>query len=116
MAPPSPSETTPAGRPGPVRISSFSPQTSQTSQTDHDNLRLPKRAHTFQNGSLVDNPLEDDADTKAPDAFETGEHSEAEDGPETTRASIELDDLPIELITMTDRCVYLTNQFPMRIS
>lgn len=38
------------------------------------------------------------------DAFDTADTSDAEDGPEVPRTSIELDILPIELITLTDRC------------
>jgi hypothetical protein len=40
-----------------------------------------------------------------PDAFETAEDSDGEGNVEVTRASIELDDLPIELITLTDKQV-----------
>jgi hypothetical protein len=48
-----------------------------------------------------------DARSKAddgPDAFDTGKDEDEDDdeGPETTRASIELDILPIELVTVTD--------------
>lgn len=42
-------------------------------------------------------------DHDAPDAFDTAEHSENDDVTETARASVELDELPIELITLTDR-------------
>lgn len=69
---------------------------------DRDNntrLELPKRAHTFQNGTAHQAELDD----AAPDAFDTAEYSENEDNTETARPSVELDELPIELITLTDR-------------
>ncbi|POR37962.1 Vacuolar protein sorting-associated protein 9b [Tolypocladium paradoxum] len=74
---------------------------------DHsDSLKPPKRAHTFHNGSPAERHRDkttgaDGAD--APDAFETSETpTDADDNIEITRASVELDDLPIELITLTD--------------
>ncbi|KAF5010554.1 hypothetical protein FDECE_3296 [Fusarium decemcellulare] len=96
MASRSPSEGSSA-RPSAPRTASYS-QTPKTPATDGDDrLQVPKRAHTFDNASSAAEVAE------SPDAFETGEHSDNEDGIETTRASIELDILPIELITLTDR-------------
>lgn len=71
---------------------------TQTSQSvapdDDDRLQLPKRAHTFAHPADV---------ADSPDAFETSDHTDTEDALEVTRASIELDILPIELVTLTDR-------------
>ncbi|KAG8416589.1 hypothetical protein J3458_007166 [Metarhizium acridum] len=67
-------------------------------RNENDRLELPKRAHTFHNGSIP--KVQPDYD--APDAFDTAEHSENDDVTETARASVELDELPIELITLTD--------------
>ncbi|KAH8737901.1 hypothetical protein BGZ61DRAFT_24448 [Ilyonectria robusta] len=69
-------------------------QTSQSVTPDGDDrLHLPKRAHTFANPADV---------ADSPDAFETSDHTDTEDALEVTRASIELDILPIELVTLTD--------------
>jgi hypothetical protein len=57
-----------------------------------------KRANTFHNDHQPDHH-----ESKIPDAFETSEHNDNEEPADNTRASIELDELPIELITLTDR-------------
>ncbi|KFG86135.1 VPS9 domain protein [Metarhizium anisopliae] len=67
-------------------------------RNENDRLELPKRAHTFHNGSIPEVQPNHDG----PDAFDTAEHSENDDVTETARASVELDELPIELITLTD--------------
>jgi len=58
-----------------------------------------------ENGNLqLRHDLDDPTDTDsaaAPDAFESRE--DHEESVEPMRASIELDDLPIELISLTDR-------------
>ena len=41
-----------------------------------------------------------------PDAFETADNSDTEEGMEGTRASIDLDELPIELIQLIDKYGY----------
>ncbi|KAJ3527291.1 hypothetical protein NM208_g10774 [Fusarium decemcellulare] len=102
MASRSPSEGSSA-RPSAPRTASYS-QTPKPPATDGDDrLQVPKRAHTFANASSAA------AHAESPDAFETGEHSDNEDGIETTRASIELDILPIELITLTDSFIESLN-------
>lgn len=66
------------------------PQSRRTSAS----IQLPKRAHTFQN----------DGTAQQPDAFETSQ--DADDHDETAdhgRGSVDLDELPIELVTLTDR-------------
>ncbi|KEY71872.1 hypothetical protein S7711_06013 [Stachybotrys chartarum IBT 7711] len=72
---------------------------TQSSPIDNDDLSLPRRAQTFHNGAA------DAVNAALPDAFETAEDSDGEGNVEVTRASIELDDLPIELITLTDKQV-----------
>lgn len=94
-----PSTRSPPARPGSARISSFS------HGDENDSLKPPRRAHTFQNGSPVAKDAAIAEAPGAPDAFETAENTDTEDGIEITRASIELDVLPIELITLTDRYV-----------
>ncbi|KAK7430074.1 hypothetical protein QQZ08_003465 [Neonectria magnoliae] len=87
----------------PAKSSSARPSVSrtQTSQSaapdDGDRLQLPKRAHTFVTASA-----EDPLTAESPDAFETSEHTDNEDALEVGRASVELDILPIELVTLTD--------------
>lgn len=92
-----------AARPTATRVATF----SQPTQAGNDDpLTLPKRAHTFENAALTDaNRAKVDDSETGPDAFETGDNTDHEDNIEVTRASIELDDLPIELITLTDRFV-----------
>lgn len=82
-------------RPPPPRASSHH---SPTDDGDRDRVEPPKRAHTFQTTSTIITREPDRAD-----AFEADEHSDSEVGIEVTRASVELDMLPIELITLTDR-------------
>ncbi|KAK5990094.1 Vacuolar sorting-associated 9b-like protein [Cladobotryum mycophilum] len=91
----------PEPRPGLARLASFS-----NNRTDNDSLKQPKRAHTFHNGA----PIEKNPDNPGPgfgalDTFERGEHSDPEEELEFTRGSIDLDDLPIELVTLTDSFV-----------
>jgi hypothetical protein len=88
-------------RPGITRLSSFSPRPVPD---ENEALRPPKRAHTFQNGSPGEkSPAPQTNDSEHPDTFETGDNSDDDAANEITRASIELDDLPIELITLTDK-------------
>ncbi|KAJ2905171.1 hypothetical protein MKZ38_006077 [Zalerion maritima] len=68
-----------------------------------DNSRQrPKRASTFQNASTGPLGAGDDGNTDAPDAFET---NSGDDEPEVHRSSIDLDDLPIEVISMVDNFI-----------
>src|SRR6478735_4986722 len=97
MASRNPSESSPA-RPSATRTASHTHTAKTTASSSGDRLAVPRRAHTFANAT----PSTDESAT-SPDAFETGEHSDSDDGIEVTRASIELDILPIELITLTDR-------------
>ena len=103
QSPKSPSARQPA-RPGARRMISDSPLHDRDDRDDHDGggagLKPPVRAQTFHSGSPVDKAR---ADEDASDAFETNDNSDAEEGIATTRASIELDVLPIELVTLTDR-------------
>ncbi|KAM3535892.1 hypothetical protein MY4038_000942 [Beauveria bassiana] len=79
-----------SSKPAAARINSH--DASQSRQTSAS-TQLPKRAHTFHN----------DGATQRPDAFETSEdaddHDEAAD---TARKSVDLDELPIELVSLTD--------------
>ncbi|KAM4060161.1 vacuolar sorting protein 9 (VPS9) domain-containing protein [Hirsutella rhossiliensis] len=73
---------------------------------ENDCLKPPKRAHTFHNGSPTQKHREQSRlhpiDNTGPDAFETAEPTDNDDAHDMTRASVDLDDLPIELITLTD--------------
>jgi hypothetical protein len=90
-------------RPGIARHTTFSPRPVPD---ENDALRPPKRANTFQNGSPGEKPRNASKnDPEHPDAFETGDNSDDDAANEITRASIELDDLPIELITLTDNFI-----------
>jgi hypothetical protein len=105
MASRNPSESSSA-RPSTTRTASHS-HTPKAPASSSDRLQVPKRAHTFANATSA---LDDSA--ASPDAFETGEHSDSDDGVEGTRASVELDILPIELITVTDRYARIAQSCP----
>ncbi|UNI14195.1 hypothetical protein JDV02_000850 [Purpureocillium takamizusanense] len=81
-------------RPAASRAPSFPQHPSGGATSDRDALKPPKRAHTFHNGAPA-------RTSDGPDAFETSE-TDPEDNTEVPRTSVELDDLPIELITLTD--------------
>lgn len=100
---------TPNSRPNPLRT------TKSFTRTDHnDPLSSPrvKRASTIQNGSLpkivtsgqqITSQIVEEPESAGADAFE---NNQAEDTPiEPTRTSIDLDDLPIELIGLTDNFI-----------
>ncbi|KAL7960816.1 hypothetical protein V8C34DRAFT_275806 [Trichoderma compactum] len=95
-------DTPPPTRPSPDRLSSYSHQPSTTSTSSRE---TPKRAHTFHSPSPSEKHGDAGASAEAPDTFDTAENSDNDEPPEITRASIELDDLPIELITLTDSFV-----------
>ncbi|PNP57846.1 hypothetical protein THARTR1_02004 [Trichoderma harzianum] len=95
-------DTPPAARPSPDRLSSYSHQPSTASIASRE---TPKRAHTFHSPSPSEKHGDAGANAGAPDTFDTAENSDNDEPPEITRASIELDDLPIELITLTDSFV-----------
>ncbi|KAG6007815.1 hypothetical protein E4U21_005535 [Claviceps maximensis] len=85
-------------RQGVPRMTSYSSVTFP----DVDNtLKLPERANTTATCSSQEPPVGDDQDG-APDAFESGAHSDNEENTDPVRGSVELDELPIELITLTD--------------
>jgi hypothetical protein len=95
------SDTPPATRPSPDRIASYSNQPTSNSK---NSIPVPKRAHTFHSPSPSEKNGDAGVNTETPDTFDTTENnSDNEEFPEIPRASIELDDLPIELITLTDR-------------
>jgi hypothetical protein len=105
MASQRPRKSSAAARPSAPRVSSYSHQSPRDDKDKDDQAQsiqtTPKRAQTFQSGATPDARSKADG---GHDAFDTGDHEEddEDEGPETTRASIELDILPIELVTVTD--------------
>ncbi|KAM0515176.1 hypothetical protein ACHAPE_006129 [Trichoderma viride] len=96
-------DTPPATRPSPDRLASYSNQLNSNSK---ESIPIPKRAHTFHSPSPSEKNKDAASNTESPDTFDTTENnSDNEEFPEITRASIDLDDLPIELITLTDSFV-----------
>ncbi|OHE93813.1 hypothetical protein CORC01_10939 [Colletotrichum orchidophilum] len=102
----------PAARPNTIRAPSFTRQSE-----DSDPLRVSKRAQTFHNGTAAD-PLtttptvaskaqQKPADEpEGPDAFETaGRPSTDNDDGFDGRGSVDLGELPIELVSLTDSFV-----------
>lgn len=69
-------------------------ETLSKADTDPITRQRPQRASTFQNGA---SPR-----TNTADAFETHAGDDDEDQPEPPRASVDMDDLPIELVSLTD--------------
>lgn len=88
-----------SGRPTPSRVPSHP---TRTPSATADPLTSPKRANTIHNDG-DSSQVGERGKVAQPDAFETSEHTDNDDVVENTRNSIELDDLPIELITLTDR-------------
>ncbi|OAA77760.1 VPS9 domain protein [Akanthomyces lecanii RCEF 1005] len=82
-----------SGKPAAARVNSHdAPQSRRTSAS----TQLPKRAHTFQN----------DGAAQQPDAFETSQDADDHEEPaDNGRSSVDLDELPIELVTLTDSFV-----------
>lgn len=101
MAPPSPGKS-------PVARPSAAPRGASYSHQPVDNKSSPsrpQRAQTFQNDVSPGKKPE----TPGHSAFEADDdddESDNEDAAEVTRASIELDVLPIELVSLTDRYVW----------
>lgn len=83
------------GKPAASRLQSHD---GTRGRKDSDGLKRMKRANTYHSDHQPDAAV-----PGAPDTFETAEHTDNEDTIENSRASIELDELPIELITLTDR-------------
>ncbi|KAH7354218.1 hypothetical protein B0T11DRAFT_125403 [Plectosphaerella cucumerina] len=87
----------PAARPTPARVPS----------SNAEEFRRPLKAHTF-NGSSSTDPLNRPPPAikpDAPDAFETNadaDNDDDSDGLDVARGSIDLSDLPIELVSLTD--------------
>lgn len=89
------SDKSPAARPSARRPSSNTPSNGPS---DGNSLKAPERTRTIPAEPPADNPSE----KTGASAFEAAEDSDPDDGLEVTRASIELDVLPIELVTLTD--------------
>ncbi|CAI6088883.1 unnamed protein product [Clonostachys chloroleuca] len=99
MAPPSPRKAS-GGRPGTKRAASASRSNPDTEKDSKESPKLAKRSHTFQPGAQH-KPQRHDAQ-ETPDTFDGAEHTDNEESIEVSRASVELDSLPIELVTLTD--------------
>jgi hypothetical protein len=67
---------------------------------------LPKQTTSFQSDSSKGDKDGASALTpEQPDAFENAENSDDDDNIEITRASVDLDELPIELVQLIDKYV-----------
>ncbi|GAB0133210.1 hypothetical protein EsDP_00001623 [Epichloe bromicola] len=96
------SSSSDAIRQGVPRMPSYS---SAASRNGDDSRKLPKRANTTPNSSSS-KPTQEAVvkgdEVEAPSAFESGAHSDNDENVDTARGSVELDELPIELVTLTD--------------
>jgi hypothetical protein len=107
MATPTPKGAEPV--PGALRTSrSFS---RLEPQQPPDPVSRVQRANTFQNGATA--PKVSVVLDKKPDAFE---NTDAEDPVEPPRASVDLDDMPIELVSMIDKYVCSPRQVARRVT
>ncbi|KAK4033188.1 hypothetical protein C8A01DRAFT_50171 [Parachaetomium inaequale] len=102
------SNSNPAQRPNPLRpVRSFRVERSASPE----NTTRPKRASTFENGppparpslrTASGTPVTQESGSEEPNTFVSRISEEAIEPP---RASVDLDDLPIELISLTDRFI-----------
>lgn len=96
MAPSTPTKG-PEQRPGSLRNTKSFPR-HQVSESN-DPLSLPQRANTFHNGTVPEIMIEKQSRQDA-DTFE----SESNHDPiEPPRASVDMDEIPIELVSTTDK-------------
>lgn len=99
MASTGPSKSPPA-RPNLARVP------SSTGDGGKDEPRQAvKKAHTFADTSTLARTQSSES-TRGPDAFETHadvDNDDDSDGADVIRGSIDLSDLPIELVSLTDR-------------
>jgi hypothetical protein len=92
-------------RPRPIHVSrSF----SKLEPASPDRSNRPLRASTIQNGSIPDRSLTDRSSENAgktmkgqPDAFDGAHDDGSEEG--TGKLPVDFDELPIELVSLTDR-------------
>lgn len=97
----------PTSRPNPLRTTrSF----TRAQNDDPLSMPRPKRASTIQNGSLpkitttgITSQIVEEPESTTTDTFENNQSHD--DAPEPPRTSVDLDDLPIELISLTDNFI-----------
>lgn len=66
----------------------------------------PKKASSFRSdSSKEEKPAIAAVESAQQDAFENAEHTDDDDNIEITRASVDLDELPIELVQLIDKYV-----------
>ncbi|KAG8161492.1 hypothetical protein KVR01_008479 [Diaporthe batatas] len=97
----------PTPRPNPLRTA------KSFTRAEHDDplsVARPKRASTIQNGTLpritttgISSQIVEEPESATTDAFENSKHDD--EPPEQPRTSVDLDDLPIELISLTDNFI-----------
>ncbi|KAK7733792.1 hypothetical protein SLS63_004578 [Diaporthe eres] len=97
----------PSPRPNPLRTAkSF----TRAENDDPLSVARPKRASTIQNGVLpkitttgISSQIVEEPESATTDAFENSQHDD--EPTEQPRTSVDLDDLPIELISLTDNFI-----------
>ncbi|KAK6841701.1 hypothetical protein PG987_002561 [Apiospora arundinis] len=107
MAPSTPAQSS-EPRPGTLRTSRSFPRPA-VQETTIDPLTRAQRASTFQNGTttpeikvIQTSPKKQRDEPDRRDTFETAETAEPIDPP---RASVDIEDIPIELISLTDNFI-----------
>lgn len=69
---------------------------------DEPKLNVPRRAHTYQGGTETDRTSPFNAARSESDQTDTYEAAD-EDPADAGRASVDMGELPIELVSLTDR-------------
>ncbi len=87
-----------APRPGSLRSTKSFPRHQVTESNDP--LKSPKRANTFQDGTVPEITVAETSSLQKQDTFESETGEEPFEPP---RASIDMDEIPIELVSMIDK-------------
>ena len=92
----------PEPRPGSLRSTKTFPR-HQVSESTDPLLNSPRRASTFHDGAVPEITVADSGATPALHPADTFESESNEDPVEPPRASVDMDEIPIELVSMIDK-------------
>lgn len=89
------SSTSAASAPGSER--------SPTASKSASKINVPKRAHTFQSGTNPERASPFDTTVGGSDHADANETTDNDDAGDVGRMSVDMGELPIELVSLTDR-------------
>ena len=92
----------PEPRPGPLRSTKTFPR-HQVSESTDPLLNSPRRANTFHDGNVPEITVADSGASPALQGTDTFESESNEDPIDPPRASVDMDEIPIELVSMIDK-------------